>query len=225
MTRDVIVSKDDGVLTRRTRKPARTVAARAVALLAAMLACVLAVGLAGPATATPRPAEPSTQLTWTQFKAEVAAHSIVIPAMRATGYGRMTITGLTRLSNGKYRAAWTLTNQDPRTPMSSANSVENAARSGFCWPWDTGIGSSCWNDPTSWNWTGIWNWAAPSPVSNTLTYDRQKACAAGSLKGTFGVAGKSALAAILGIKDQIAPNPIGLVLGYVVGCVMGIATS
>lgn len=191
------------------------------ALLGGLLAPAAGASVAQPANFTPPTIK---RVSWSALRYEIRMHRVVVGPSRDTGYGEMVITGLTRLSNGRYRATYRLYDMR-RLVLSTYRSY-----SGFCWPWNMGplgLGCAGWNNPNSWNWPDIFNKAAALAskygMVSPLTYQRQQKCIQGAVKaGSFGVVGKGAVAALLGRKDLVVPTPGGWALGMVGGCVVSL---
>lgn len=185
-------------------------------------------GIARPAATAQVPIpDPAGRVSFTgncELKCQVAAHKLFIPAMAATGYGRMTLTGFKLVGGSKYRATYAVSYRAP-----TATDGSGAATASFCWPWDDnfGIGCASWNVPSSWDWGAIWNWSTGQTGNGgTFNFNRQQRCASGAIAGEFGLGGVKALSTVFGFGELAkVVGPEEWVISPVAGCVVNLFWS
>jgi hypothetical protein len=195
-----------------------------------LLAATVAVSPAADAGAGANKAVYPT-LHWLRHK--VVGRSIG-PSKR-TGYGKMTITGLTQVKGHphRYRIHYRITDHRPTTTVYAPSrpiGVEGAqiamASTPFCWPWQMFPFSSraCWNEPSTWNWGGIMNHADPLFDGFLSTFrDNLVACYHGAYQGTLvGVFGKTVFGIIFGMADLVKFSPEGAAYTVIAGCMLKI---
>jgi hypothetical protein len=198
------------------------------ALLAALVLPLLALSTPAAAHSPIPDPPPYHKVTWAALKAEIAKHHIVVGPNRYTGYGKLVITKMVRVTAGKYKGKFKPVFKvynvgDPRKTMTATRHLDT------CWPWESGtiFGCSSPFDPGTWDWDALFNLVKKktqeaSPLK-PVTLNNQEKCAKGMIPAaSFATVTKTGVGNILGFKDYVRVTPEGYAMGVLSGCLVSL---